>query len=149
MEVSSFQDSPSSSSLGTPPLRRCLWSRVIYSSTKTSHNRQINTQMPFQHLLWEKEVLTWGQDVGGKMFPSNSIGWQALGLHPAWPEVLCAPKLVSAFDSVSVFISQFSFVWIHCSLIKRTPREHAQGQGDSKSFECLYIWVWARFAFPP
>lgn len=36
-------------------LKPDLWFIVIYNNTKTSHKRQINTQMLFQHLLWEKE----------------------------------------------------------------------------------------------
>lgn len=56
----------------------------------------------------ENEVLTWGQEVGGEVFPSDSVGWQPLGPLPAWPRVLCALKSVSALDPgpVSVFLSQ-------------------------------------------
>lgn len=54
---------------------------------------------------FEKEVLTWRQDVGGKIFVWNPIGWQPPGSHPAWPQVPYAPKLVSAFDFVSVSLS--------------------------------------------
>lgn len=144
MEVSSLQVSPSSRSLRTPPQRPCLWSGVIYSSTQTSHNRQINTQTPFQCFLWERDF-----------DPRSRCGRQGLSLQlhwvAAWPEIQSAPKSLSAFDSVSVsvFISQFCFVWIHCSLIKRTPQEHALGQADVRVLSVCTSWVWARFPFPP
>lgn len=144
MEVSSLQVSPSYSRLGTPPLRPCLWSGVIYSGTQTSHNRQINTQTPFQRLLWER-----GFD------PGPRCGRQGLSLQLHWvavcPEIRSAPKSLSAFDSVSVsvFISQFCFVWIRCPLIKGTPQEHAWGQGDVRVLSVCTSWVWARFPFPP
>lgn len=51
---------------------------------------------------FEKEVLTGCQDVGGKTFLWNPIGWQPPGSHPACPAVQYTPKLVSAFDLVSV-----------------------------------------------
>ena len=115
VEVCSFQVLPSSSSLGTPPRKPCLWSGVIYSSTKTSHNRQINTQTPFQRLLWER-----GFD------PAPRCGRQDVSLESHWvaasgitPSLVWSPvhsKIGLCFwVGVCVFVSQFWFVWIHCS----------------------------------
>lgn len=65
-------------------LKPDLWFIVIYNNTKTSHKRQINTQMLFQHLLWEKEfwasAKVWEASIstetqmGGKLW-NNILAW--------------------------------------------------------------------------
>lgn len=65
-------------------LKPDLWFIVIYNNTKTSHKRQINTQMLFQHLLWEKEFWASAKEweasistetqMGGKLW-NNILAW--------------------------------------------------------------------------
>lgn len=92
VEVSSFQVSPSSGSSRIPPVEAvCDLEWFIAALKPLTTDKLIPRHL--SSASSERVVLTQGQ---GRTLPSNPIGWQPLGSHPPWPEVLHAPKLVSA-----------------------------------------------------
>jgi len=105
--------------------RPCWWSRVIYSSTKTSHKGESNNEASLSRKGTDLKP-RWS---GRRAVPlKEPIGWQPWESHPTWPtRALDVSKLAPAFDVVSVlvFVFRFVFVWIHCFPVKEKPWEHS------------------------
>lgn len=100
---------------------------------------------------FEKEVLTWRQDVGGKMFLWNPIGWQPPRSHPELGPKSCT--LQNRSPLLTSFLYVYFSIWGCVNslfVIKGAPWEHTQSEAAGRRPECSCTsWVRARFAFPP
>lgn len=96
--------------------RPCWWSRVIYSSTKTSHKGESNNEVSLSRKGTDLKP-RWS---GRRAVPlKEPIGWQPWESHPTWPtRALDVSKLAPAFDVVSVLVFVFRFVFVCCKIIR-------------------------------